>query len=114
MVFWKINYADFVHALHLTMFQPAHIKAGKTTKAESHEGNCREINGKPRSTIRPQSVRRDETSCKCEINLFLPVQMFMNTLHTVKSFKPVVEVQCSPTSVRPASSRLLKHVDWQR
>lgn len=39
--FGKMNYANFVHALHLT------------TKAGTHEGNCREINGKPRSTIRP-------------------------------------------------------------
>lgn len=37
--FGKINYADFVHALHLTMFQPAHIQTGKTTKAGTHEGN---------------------------------------------------------------------------
>lgn len=51
--FGKMNYANFVHALYLTMFQPAHIKTGKTTKAGTHEGNCREINGKPRSTIRP-------------------------------------------------------------
>lgn len=40
--FGKIKCAVLVHALHLTMFQPAHIKTGKTTRAGTHEGNCRE------------------------------------------------------------------------
>lgn len=48
MVFWKNELCKFCACTSLN-----DVPTCSTTKAGTHEGNCREINGKPRSTIRP-------------------------------------------------------------